>query len=234
MGFVAKAGVWNMTSSDGLKPTAFDANSGYAMIQMRKINTTNNGYVLTEKFDLDGMLNGDSSEYTSFLIHSGYNWGLLDEYYLDIWGDGKIDVHRTNLLSPGTFVNNINLNQIVAPGTHNFTLEFNYYWQNKQLAIAINGATINGINFDMPMFNDTYEQIWTNNPTLKVYGDYHNNAVYTSGYVPDYNSWDSLLAQLIAWNVDERYLPWIWNIILIKLPLALGFLFGVIRIFSGS
>jgi len=34
----------------------------------------------------------------------------------------------------------------------------------------------------------------------------------------DYSSFISIMAYLIAWTVDEKYFPWMFNIILIKLP----------------
>jgi len=237
LGFIILHGYWNCSIDRGLHPTTFDVEG--AEIQLGKVNISSDGLTFSEKYDLDGMLNNDGS-ITQFLIQVVPQLIAPDYYWLDINGNGNVYVEHDYYTLLGRQVDKyncpINLLQVLPPNTHSFTLGFTYNGYNKQLAITINNQTLGmGIYFDMPKFssNTKYERIATTNPNLSIYTDYNT---YTVTDITDTQlmSWNDIFTMVLLWNVPEQYLPLMWNIILVKIPLGLAFLFGVVRLFVGS
>ena len=135
------------------------------------------------------------------------------KYYVITYRDNKISMKYPDILGLGenVFSQNINLS-----GKH--TIEYKISNTQKTLDLTIDEALIGSYVLDLEKTYDYYLGVGVFDE-----GEFIIESIDALILITDINeaSFTTIIASLLLWNVDEKYLPMAFNILLIKFPLII-------------
>ena len=135
------------------------------------------------------------------------------KYYVITYRDNKISMKYPDILGLGenVFSQNINLS-----GKH--TIEYKISNTQKTLDLTIDEALIGSYVLDLEKTYDYYLGVGVFDE-----GEFIIESIDALILITDINeaSFTNIIASLLLWNVDEKYLPMAFNILLIKFPLII-------------
>ena len=176
------------------------------------------GFIPDENNNINVKIVIDNKDNADFNLYVATNKRSINpistkKYYVITYRDNKISMKYPDILGLGenVFSQNINLS-----GKH--TIEYKISNTQKTLDLTIDEALIGSYVLDLEKTYDYYLGIG-----IFDEGEFVIESIEALILITDINesSFTTIIASLLLWNVDEKYLPMAFNILLIKFPLII-------------
>ena len=176
------------------------------------------GFIPDENNNINVKIVIDNKDNADFNLYVATNKRSINpistkKYYVITYRDNKISMKYPDILGLGenVFSQNINLS-----GKH--TIEYKISNTQKTLDLTIDEALIGSYVLDLEKTYDYYLGVGVFDE-----GEFIIESIDALILITDINeaSFTTIIASLLLWNVDEKYLPMAFNILLIKFPLII-------------